>query len=219
MISSRFGAARTVPEPTRQQQLPERAGLPPGRRSGQHPREGLREGASSGPQPVQFPRGPGFRPAAACLCDWAPAPDRFRSSGSARRGRPPPAARPSAAGGRCGRPGTSAAAPRPRRCDPAAGRIRDASGPLLGEQVRANDLVSTKRFRHRGLAQMVPSCRSGRSIRRVPDERFVRKSAGQSPHRWPAFSVVVLGGKGGVGKTSSTVVISSRSPRCGLVNR
>jgi len=105
----------------------------------------------------------------------------------------------------------AAARPQPRVSPPPAGSAAPG-GQLLGEQVRANDLVSAKK---------IPSSLGWRKwIHRLsfgtinpgesPDEQFVRGLRDQiSSPLTGTFSVVVLGGKGGVGKTSSTVVIGS----------
>jgi MinD-like ATPase involved in chromosome partitioning or flagellar assembly len=86
------------------------------------------------------------------------------------------------------------------------------SGELLGEQVRATDLVEAKK---------IPSSRGWRkwvyrlTFRAInpgesADEQLVRSMRNQiaSPLAG-TFSAVVLGGKGGVGKTSATVAIGS----------
>jgi MinD-like ATPase involved in chromosome partitioning or flagellar assembly len=83
---------------------------------------------------------------------------------------------------------------------------------LLGEQVRANDLVSAKKIPSSlGWRKWIHKLSFG-SINpgESPDEQFVRWNRDQvSSPLAGTFSVVVLGGKGGVGKTSSTVVIGS----------
>ena len=85
-------------------------------------------------------------------------------------------------------------------------------GQLLGEQVRADDLVSAKKIPSSlGWRKWIHKLSFG-SINpgESPDEQFVRWNRDQiSSPLAGTFSVVVLGGKGGVGKTSSTVVIGS----------
>jgi MinD-like ATPase involved in chromosome partitioning or flagellar assembly len=86
------------------------------------------------------------------------------------------------------------------------------SGELPGEQLRATDLVAVKK---------IPSSRGWRKwlYRSTFGAINPGESAGEQQVRWMCdevaaplsgtFSVVVLGGKGGVGKTTATVAIGS----------
>jgi MinD-like ATPase involved in chromosome partitioning or flagellar assembly len=162
-----------------------------------------------GPQPAsEFPqRAPEFEPTAPETGERGN-PDEFTVE-YVREARTVPPQRPAP---------SSTGQPSPQRPEvgapwspPPAGSAAPG-GQLLGEQVRANDLVSAKKTPSSlGWRKWIHKLSFG-SINpgESPDEQFVRWNRDQiSSPLAGTFSVVVLGGKGGVGKTSSTVVIGS----------
>jgi MinD-like ATPase involved in chromosome partitioning or flagellar assembly len=174
----------------------------------------------SGPQPVsEFPeRAPEFEPAAAAETGEPGDPDEFtveyvREARTVPPQRPAPHRQPEVGAPWSPPPPAPAAAarPQPRVTPPPAGSGAP-SGQLLGEQVRANDLVSAKKIPSSlGWRKWIHKLSFGTiNPGESPDEQFVRWNRDQiSSPLAGTFSVVVLGGKGGVGKTSSTVVIGS----------
>lgn len=86
------------------------------------------------------------------------------------------------------------------------------SGELLGEQLRATDLVAAKKIpSSRGWRKWLYRCTFGAiNTGESADEQAVRWMRDQvAAPMAGTFSVVVLGGKGGVGKTTATVAIGS----------
>lgn len=87
------------------------------------------------------------------------------------------------------------------------------SGELLGEQVRATDFVVPKKIRsNRGWRKWVYYLTFGTvNTGESPDEQLVRAMRNQiGAPMSGTFSVAVIGGKGGVGKTSLTTMVGSQ---------
>lgn len=112
------------------------------------------------------------------------------------------------------RPETPAPHQSSARQDNSPGFVSAAgSGELLGEQVRATDFVAPKKIRsNQGWRKWVYYLTFGTvNTGESPDEQLVRAMRNQiGAPMAGTFSVAVIGGKGGVGKTSLTTMVGSQ---------
>ena len=181
--------------------------MPPG--PGASPSPSPRSGDGAHAAPPKSPPGPG-RPGDV----WSNNAPRYRPAG---QGYPPPRPGDPTSQQRAGVPTPrptdpglgSHSAPRPQPRTPYFG---PGGGELLREQLRANDLIASKKIPPlRGWRKLLYTL-SFRAINpgESPDEREVRRLSDlvSSPLRG-TYSVAVLGGKGGAGKTTVTAAIGS----------